>query len=479
MIWKVLWTIDAILTEPEFSIIFSSDDLQLAMATGFSRPCIVDVATGNVVVTLGREKHPHIGDGNWYQTLALFFLDNQYLATAGDDGIIRFWNAQSGVLVDSLTDTNTFTTALDPETASSEPRMAAHNGWIRAIALSPDQRLLASAGNDQLIKLWSIEPRALIGTFGRRTNELVGVEFTHDGNHIVAGYEDGCIRFWSIAENRLVKTCQAHDGPITSMALTRRGVATSSGFDVIKIWDVTTFELLNTIDNPGTYFINKLAAAHDADILSFACWSEVDSLRTGHVIIWDVGAERPMSIPDEWDDVPIVTCGRWWNIDAMAITPDSTVLATAVNQQIQIWDTRSGQLLTRLWEGDDRLFDRVVSLAFSRDGQQLAAGTVGVNISLWNRDDWMQVVTLRSPNDSISKLTFSADRKTLAIATDYDENIDISDLTTNTVTRLCGHTNSVQSVAYSPDGSLLATGGRDGIVVVWKNGEILTSFAVE
>lgn len=66
------------------------------------------------------------------QALA-FSPDDQILASAGDDGVVRLW---------------------DPQTGTPTASLEAHTDWVRALAFRPDGQILASAGGDRVVRLW-------------------------------------------------------------------------------------------------------------------------------------------------------------------------------------------------------------------------------------------------------------------------------------------------------------------------------------
>jgi WD40 repeat protein len=105
--------------------------------------------------------------------------DARYLAGGSSDGVIRVWAS--------------------PTLRSVQPRavqtLMAHEGRVRAIALGPSG-ILASAGEDGTVKLWSLGPARIIRTLpGVPVRTL---SFSRDGRRLLAGGQDGLIRVWSL-----------------------------------------------------------------------------------------------------------------------------------------------------------------------------------------------------------------------------------------------------------------------------------------
>ncbi|MBX3015648.1 MAG: winged helix-turn-helix domain-containing protein [Caldilineaceae bacterium] len=107
------------------------------------------------------------------------------------------------------------------------------------------------------------------------------------------------------------------------------------------------------------------------------------------------------------------------------------------------------------------------SIAFSPDGQLLAAGINDGTVRLWRVTDWQPSTILTGHTGEIQSIAFTRDSQRLASASD-DQTVRIWDVTNGALLyTLQGHTHRVQSVAFSPDDQLLASGGNDQTVRIW------------
>ncbi|HET9919390.1 MAG TPA: NACHT domain-containing protein [Ktedonobacteraceae bacterium] len=112
-------------------------------------------------------------------------------------------------------------------------------------------------------------------------------------------------------------------------------------------------------------------------------------------------------------------------------------------------------------------FGNVVSLAFSPDGNLLAAGSATGEIRIYQAQSNKLLLTCSGHNDAVWSLAFSPDGQQLASSSD-----DMSVRVWNTKTGYCQHlfkehTNRVRAVAFSPDGCLLASGSDDQTIRIW------------
>ena len=108
----------------------------------------------------------------------------------------------------------------------------------------------------------------------------------------------------------------------------------------------------------------------------------------------------------------------------------------------------------------------MTSVAFASNNYLLASGSADKTIRLWHVDTGERLLTFPEQSNSIKSIAFSPDGQTIASGT--SGTIYMSDLTTGKHTRtLTGHADRVQSVAFSPDGKMLISGGIEGTVMLW------------
>lgn len=109
-----------------------------------------------------------------------FSLDGKLLASGGQDQIIRIWEIE--------------------KLQQFGPILKGHRDGVESVAFSPDGTMLASGGRDMNVMLWDIQTRELIGRpFIGHAKMVRSVVFDPDGNFIVSGSFDGKIVLWDIS----------------------------------------------------------------------------------------------------------------------------------------------------------------------------------------------------------------------------------------------------------------------------------------
>src|SRR5262249_29036022 len=151
---------------------------------------------------------------------------------------------------------------------------------------------------------------------------------------------------------------------------------------------------------------------------------------------------------------------------------DGAILASGGRDgKVCLWDVADRRLIAPL-EGHTTW---VNALAFSPDGKLLASSGNDTTIRLWDLVTKQQVKRLWSPRTALTvvadywplqSLAFSPDGKLLATG-GGDGTIRLWDVQTVEVTALLREHTAVWAVAFAPDGQSLVTGGEDGTVRVW------------
>ncbi|GLY52547.1 hypothetical protein [Lentzea sp. NBRC 102530] len=167
-----------------------------------------------------------IGGLSWGQRTSAVFgrNDNEILIGREDGGI-------------SARDTTTY-----DETALPSP----HKKSVRALAMSPDRKVLASADDNGLIVLWDATTWQRIGELRGHTQAVTALEFSPDGQRLASGARDSDVIVWDVGTRSLWASLRGHSQPITHLAWRPDGTAVvSAGADAMTVWPLDAEKALD------------------------------------------------------------------------------------------------------------------------------------------------------------------------------------------------------------------------------------------
>lgn len=205
-------------------------------------------------------------------------------------------------------------------------------------------------------------------------------------------------------------------------------------------------------------------------------WIQVGSPLDAGVIatadLFQVMPEMAQPLPPKTYRVPIP-------VTATAFNPDAGILASSGYHEILLWNTADGNLLRRITNVAERVYD----LKFSKDGTQLAvaAGTPGQlgEVKIFSTADGKHLQTLVRTKDAIFAVAFSPDESHVA-AGGADRIVYVVEVSSaKTVLQIEDHADWVMDVSWSPDSKQLVSSSRDKTVKVFDavSGDSVTTFS--
>ena len=303
-----------------------------------------------------------------------------------------------------------------------------HQGPVLALDVSPDGERLVSAGEDRIIRLWSIPSGKLVSSMRGHSRSIHDVKFSPDGQHVLSCGEDQTIRLWDVATGKQVMHYTGHSAVVASVDFLPDGERfISSSYDgSLAIWDVNEATAQSSLGYRAGQPIPRVQRMEDLLQLE------------GHL---------------SW-----VRSGE--------VSPDGNAIVSAGNDTlVAIWDVKSGTM-TKRFAGHKTV---VADATFSPDQKRIVTAGFDNLALLWDVDSEQVIQTLKGHVGPVLNVLYVEDQ---IISSGQDQTIRTWDPESGEQVRLIEtHHAQIMDMAYVPRTKTLFSSDVEGKIHLTRLGK--------
>ena len=364
------------------------------------------------------------------------------------------------------------------------------------MAFNPNNRNIITTGSwDNTVRFWDIEnEQEIVETYPqppKKHEDIVwGVAFSRDGKYVASASKDKTIKLWNPEDGKELKTFKGHTDSVYSVAFSpdKKSIVSGSDDNTVKLWDIGDLDAQgkksDRCPNPTIREnISQTFTGHTDSVVSVVFSKDgakiVSASKDGTARIWQRLSQQPYhgnritSISS--DKKTIASAGadctiKLWNLDGtlkenleghteivsrVVFSPDGRYIASASHDRLVILWSAKGERLNIFYEHDldkdDKNKNAVTSVAFSYYNDSYYNYVTSLALGYYNTKVKKKIIIASADKQGNIKLW-------------YPDEVDKR----NRVKGLPILDKPVNTLAFSPDGKYLVSGGDEQTINLWN-----------
>lgn len=374
-----------------------------------------------------------------------FSNNNKFIASASSDQTLKLWD------INSIFSTKTALFEYPEHKNILLKTIKGHASGLHDLSFSRHDKFIASAGDDNLVKLWELD-YTLKKTLKASEETIWDINFSPDGKKIASTGADKTIKLWNwesnLLKSNLLKTLTGHEDWIWRVSFSPDGklIASASEDQTVKVWRVDDGIFQFKLDHKD--WVTDVSFSPNGQMLASASYD-------GKIHIWQVSNRQLI------EELPAESY-NFWGLK-LSFNPDGKMIAfTDKKYNIKLWviNDKNERINLKGHTG------KITRISFSTDNQVIASSSDDTTVKLWKTIDGKLIQNLKDHKNGVSDVKFSPDGQLIATASD-DKTVKLWTYKGELLRTLEGHDGKVRSVSFSRDSRTLISADSDGIVKFW------------
>jgi WD40 repeat protein len=394
---------------------------------------------------IGKEVEEHALEGHTGKALNMItFSTNEYMATASLDDNIELCHLGTDCA------------------AKHRYTLRGHKGPVTNIVFSPTNSILASSSTNCAVRLWDMNTggcQHILEGHATKSDNVTGITslaFSPDERTLASSSYDCTVRLWDTSTGACLYILQDHSGWVQAVAFSPNGRMLAS------VGDDYTVQLYDT-HTPSS---NRVLRGHEREVQTVTFSPDNNTLASGSsdsiIRLWEMNMEHVEYTVSEAHSS--LVC-------AVAFSSDGDLVASAsVDCTVRLWDANAGAC-KQILKGHKGAVETIV---FSPDGCILASGSKDCTVRLWDIDTGACRHVLQGSSSKAAGITvvkISPTRPMLASGCRFEHVVRLWNTDTGTCQFILDCLAGVSTVAFSLDGSILASAAWRRIEDLGENGK--------
>jgi WD40 repeat protein len=438
----------------------SNNDRMISIGSEDGLIQLIDVETTHVL-------HRLTGHNRTIQSVA-FSKDGKMLTSFSADGTIRIWNVEEGreqytlsygvpiasgrliangtAIVSGYSGTATIIELPSGKSIRKlEPWPGVPLDGVRSIAVTSDGRKSVTADSRNSVLFSNINDGSPIHAIGERRSGPFSIAYSPISELLAISFGGGEVDVWDATLGARLRRipCSDSERSVSHVAFSSDGKRLfRSAFRSLYVWDSRSFELIRKISAPDPFTIWSLAVSPNGQYVALG--------GIEHVAVFEVETGRQL-----WSAEHQMT------VNSIAFTDDNgRLIAGSENQNTRVYDTKNGKILTQLTGPRSGLS----SIDFlTRDTIMLGAFDV---LGLWDIRSGKQIRTYSTHSMGAGVGAFSIDKRWIFGGDDVGILSLYDTSTTARIRQFSAHSDEIQGITPSRNGSLIFSTSFDGTIAV-------------